>query len=103
MLLHLGGDWAANTRRVVAILDYSTVCGNRSFKKLIRQAEERGQLESIDEGSETRSLIVLQTERGTRLVLSPISATALKGRAQSSGLLLDFHAAAHMNQSRKGR
>jgi hypothetical protein len=103
MLLHLGGDWAANSRRVIAILDYSTVSGSRSCKRLLADATAKGLLERIDE-IETRSMILLSAERGTRVVLSPISASALKGRLQSNAVYMDFPLAAKARKAiRKGR
>ena len=102
MLLHLGGDWAANSRRIVAILEYGTVAGSRSTKKMLQLAEKQGLLERIDGEAETRSIILMETARGTRLVLSPISATALRGRLMSNAIMLDFstNPAAY---NRKGR
>jgi hypothetical protein len=105
MLLHLGGDWAANSRRIIAILDYGSVAGSRATKKILGQADKNGLLERIDEDSETRSVIMLETEQGTRLVLSPISAAALKGRLLSNALYLDFAGgnALPAKANRKGR
>jgi hypothetical protein len=105
MLLHLGGDWAANSRRIIAILDYSSVAGSRATKKLLSLATKDSMLERIDKDSETRSIILLDTGKGTRLVLSPISATALKGRLTSNALFLDFAqgGAAPAKANRKGR
>lgn len=102
MLLHLGGDWAANSRRIIAILEYGTVTGSRATKRMLQQAEKRGLLERIDETSETRSIILMEAPRGTRLVLSPISATALKGRLASNAIMLDF-SASPLAANRKGR
>lgn len=106
MLLHLGGDWAANSRRIIAILDYSSVAGSRATKKILTAARANGLLECIDAESETRSVILLEADKGTRLVLSPISAAALKGRLMSNALFLDFAggaAAAQPRVNRKGR
>ena len=103
MLLHLGGDWAANSRRVIAILDYTTVSGSRACKRLVADALQRGLLERIDE-TETRSMILLAAKKGTRLVLSPISAAALKGRLQSNAIYMDLPVAARGRMAkRKGR
>jgi hypothetical protein len=90
MLLHLGGDWAANSRRIVAILDYGSVIGSRSTKKLFALAESRKLLERIDRDSDTRSVILMDAGPSTRVVLSPISASALKGRLESNALYIDF-------------
>jgi hypothetical protein len=90
MLLHLGGDWAANSRRIVAILDYDSVAGSRSTRKMLRRAEESAMLERIDGGAAARSIVILQTERGARLILSPISTAALKGRLMSNAMFFDF-------------
>lgn len=107
MLLHLGGDWAANSRRIIAILDYSSVCGSRSTKKLLQQAEKGNLLERIDGDAETRSIVLLDTEGGTRAVLSPISAAALKGRLADNAIFLDFNQGSQAPQqnraNRKGR
>lgn len=116
MLLHLGGDWAANSNRVIAILDYSTVCGARSCKRMIADAQARGMLERIDD-TEARSMILLSVPQvvgpggtrsarpgaGTRVVLSPISAAALKGRLLSNAMYMDFPVASRRRLSRKGR
>jgi hypothetical protein len=103
MLLHLGGDWAANSRRIIAILDYYSVSGSRSTKKLLQQAEKGGLLERIDGDAETRSVILLETVEGTRAVLSPISAAALKGRLASNAIFLDFTPGAVSPQNRANR
>ncbi len=102
MLLHLGGDWAANSRRVIAILDYGTVTGSRSTKKMLHQAEKQGLVERIDGEADTRSIVLVETPRGTRLVLSPISATALRGRLTNNAVFIDF-AANPAAPNRKGR
>lgn len=106
MLLHLGGDWAANSRRIIAILDFGSVCGSRATRHLLERAKLQNLLERIDDEAETRSVILLETPRGTRLVLSPISAAALKGRLQSNAVYLDFNggiAATPKKAGRKGR
>lgn len=107
MLLHLGGDWAANSRRIIAILDYGSVSGSRATRKMLEQAESRSMLERIDGEAESRSIILLETRSGTRLVLSPISSAALKGRLQSNAIFLDFSggagAAQQQKAGRKGR
>ncbi len=102
MLLHLGGDWAANSRRIIAILDYGTVTGSRGTKRMLQRAEKQGLLEHIDDEAETRSIVLVETARGTRLVLSPISATALRGRLNNNTILYDF-AASPAASNRKGR
>lgn len=102
MLLHLGGDWAANSRRIIAILDYGTVTGSRGTKRMLQRAEKQALLEHIDEQAETRSIVLVETVRGTRLVLSPISATALRGRLNNNAILYDF-AANPAASNRKGR
>lgn len=107
MLLHLGGDWAANSRRIIAILDFGSVAGSRATKKMLQLAEKQSLLERIDDESDTRSVILLDTAHGTRLVLSPISAAALKGRLTSNALFLDFNGGAatapQPRANRKGR
>lgn len=90
MLLHLGGDWAANSRRIIAILDYGSVAGSRSVKKMLAEAGARNLLETIDDEGQTRSLILLESGGSTRLVLSPISSSALKGRLAAGGLTLEL-------------
>lgn len=102
MLLHLGGDWAANSNRVIAILDYSTVCGARSCKRVLADAQARGLLSRIDE-TETRSMILMSVPQGTRVVLSPISAAALKGRLQSNAVYMDFPVVSRRRSSKKGK
>jgi hypothetical protein len=106
MLLHLGGDWAANSRRIVAILDYGSVIGSRSTKKLFAEAGKRGLMERIDSEADTRSVVLMETGRGTRVVLSPISAAALKGRLESNAMYLDISggvAAQTAKSDRKGK
>ncbi len=98
MLLHLGGDWAANSRRIIAILDYGSVGGSRCVKRLLQQARTQNLLERVDDGP-VRSLILLDSPSGTRLVLSPISSSALKGRLAANAAA---EAAAARN-TRKGR
>jgi hypothetical protein len=90
MLLHLGGDCAVNSRRIVAILDYGSVAGNRATKKILQKAEAQKLLERIDAQAETRSVILYAWARGTRVALSPISASALKGRLADNALYLDI-------------
>jgi hypothetical protein len=102
MLLHLGGDWAASSKRIIAILDYSTVAGSRSTKKVFAKAEKLQLLERIDAEADTRSIVLLDTAAGTRVVLSPISAAALKGRLASNALFLDFGGGS-AQPNRKGR
>jgi hypothetical protein len=104
MLLHLGGDWAANSRRIVAILDYGSVAGSRATKKIFAQAERQRLLERIDTDAEVRSVVLLHERRSTRVVLSPISASALKGRLESNAIYLDFGTGtAQARADRKGR
>jgi len=106
MLLHLGGDWAASSRRIIAILDYNSVAGSRATKAVLQKAEKARLLECIDAGAGTRSLVLLDAGLGTRVVLSPISASALKGRLASDAMTIDFNDASPAEKptaDRKGR
>lgn len=108
MLLHLGGDWAANSRRIIAILDFGSVMGSRSTKKIFADAERQKLLERIDGEADTRSIVLMDAGSGTRVVLSPISAAALKGRLESNALFLDFNggggvASSSARTDRKGK
>jgi hypothetical protein len=103
MLLHLGGDWAANSRRIIAILDYGSVAGSRSTKKIFANAEKQMLLERIDDDSDTRSVVLMEACTGTRVVLSPISAAALKGRLASNALYLDFNSGSASPAARADR
>ena len=86
MVLHLGGEWGAPHRHVLAIVDLHTA-DSPDTRAFLRRAREQNVLVVVPEG-EPRSAVITVDDAGMRRVyLSPISAMALKGRGDSAGFM----------------
>jgi len=85
MLLHLGGAWAINARRVVGVFDLSGISLCRETRDMMRRAAREQCLERVEDGPPKSIVLVQQRPGVTRVILSPISAATLRQRLAEGG------------------
>ena len=86
MFIHIGGDVVIPVRNIIAILDIDTTTISRDTKDFLRIAEEEGFIESISEDL-PKSFIITDTEKKSKIYLSPISSVKLQ---KSAGYINDI-------------
>ena len=80
MFLHIGGDVVIPVKNIIAILDIETTTVSKDTKEFLRIAEEEGFIESISEDL-PKSFIITETDKKSKIFLSPISSVTLQKRA----------------------
>jgi hypothetical protein len=80
MFLHIGGDVVLPLRIVIAIMDLETTSVSKDTKEFLRIAEEEGFIDSISEDL-PKSYIITETDKKSKIYLSPISSITLQKRA----------------------
>ncbi len=80
MFLHIGGDIVIPVKNVIAIMDIDTTTISKDTKEFLRIAEEEGFIESISEDL-PKSFIITETDKKSKIYLSPISSVTLQKRA----------------------
>jgi len=80
MFLHIGGDVVIPVKNIIAILDIETTTISKDTKEFLRIAEEEGFIESISEDL-PKSFIITETDKKSKIFLSPISSVTLQKRA----------------------
>ena len=84
MYLHLGSHVSVPLDDIIGIFDLDNVSTSRTTRAFLRAAEEEGMVINV-EGDLPKSLVVC-CPRGSwqRVYLSPLAATTLHGRLESS-------------------
>lgn len=80
MFLHIGGDFVIPVRNVIAILDIETTTMSKDTREFLRIAEEEGFIKSISNDL-PKSFIITETDKKSKIYLSPISSTTLQKRS----------------------
>jgi extracellular matrix regulatory protein B len=86
MFLHIGGDIVVPMKNVIAILDIETTTLSKDTKEFLKIAEEEGFIQAISEDI-PKSFIITETEKKSKIYLSPISSSTLQKR---SGYIQDI-------------
>ena len=81
MFLHIGGDVVIPVKNIIAIFDIETTTISKDTKEFLKIAEEEGFIESISEEDLPKSFIITETEKKSKIFLSPISSVTLQKRA----------------------
>lgn len=80
MFLHIGGDVVIPMKTVIAILDIETTTLSKDTKEFLKIAEEEGFIEAISDDI-PKSFIITETEKKSRIYLTPISSVTLQKRS----------------------
>lgn len=86
MFLHIGGDVVIPIKSVIAILDIESTTISKDTKEFLTIAEEEGFIESISNDL-PKSFIITETDKKSKIYLSPISSVTLQKR---SGFINDL-------------
>lgn len=80
MFLHIGGDVVIPVKNIIAILDIETTTISKDTKDFLTVAEEEGFIENISDDL-PKSFIITETDKKSKIYLSPISSITLKKRS----------------------
>ena len=87
MYLHLGQDVIIPKADIVSICDLDNCSGSHLTRDFLRQAEQRGEIINVSEDI-PKSFVLAHVGGKTKIYLSQLSTTTLKGRAGAVGGLL---------------
>ncbi|MDD3243809.1 MAG: DUF370 domain-containing protein [Eubacteriales bacterium] len=90
MLLHLGGSWAVNSRRVIGVFDLGGIGACRETRDVLRRALKEKRLERVDAAAPKSMVLIQDTPGNNRIVLSPISASTLRLRLAGNAVVRAF-------------
>lgn len=82
MFLHIGADVVIPLSSIIAIFDMEKTTISKDTKYFLRTAEEEGFVESISDDI-PKSYIVTETDKKSKIYLSPISSTTLLKRSRT--------------------
>lgn len=82
MFLHLGGDTVVALKDVIAIFDLDITSISKITREFLHVAEEEGFVINVSEDL-PKSYVLAETNRESRVYVSPISAATLLKRAGS--------------------
>lgn len=80
MFLHIGSDVVLPIKDIIAICDIDTTTTAKGTKEFLKVAEEEGFIVSISEDL-PKSFIITETDKNSKIYLSPISSTTLHKRS----------------------
>jgi hypothetical protein len=80
VFLHIGGDRVISLKSIIAIMDMDTTTISKDTKEFLKVAEEEGFIESISYDL-PKSFIITETDKKSKIYLSPISSSTLQKRA----------------------
>ena len=80
MFLHLGGDIVIPMKNVIAIIDIDTTTISKDTKDFLKIAEDEGFIKAISDDL-PKTFIITETDRKSKIYLSPISSLTLQKRA----------------------
>ena len=81
MFLHIGGDIVIPIKDIIAIFDMEKTTISKDTREFLKTAEEEGFIKSISEDI-PKSFIVTETDKKSKIYLSPISSTTLQKRSK---------------------
>lgn len=82
MFLHLGGDTVVAMKDVIAIFDLDITSISKITREFLHIAEEEGFVINVSEDL-PKSYVLAETNRESRVYVSPISAATLLKRAEN--------------------
>lgn len=80
MFLHIGGDVVIPERNIIAILDIESTTISKDTKEFLKVADEEGFIEAISNDI-PKSYIITETDKKSKIFLSPISSVTLQKRS----------------------
>lgn len=85
MFLHLGGDAVVNLNDVIAILDLDITSTSKITREFLGVAEEEGFVVNVSSEDLPKSFVIAETNKKSRVFISPISSATLLKRARGMG------------------
>lgn len=83
MFLHLGGDTVVNLSDVIAICDLDVTSTSKTTREFLQIAEEEGFVINVSEEDLPKSFVVAETNKISKVFISPISSATLLKRAKN--------------------
>jgi len=80
MFLHIGGDVVIPIKNIIAILDIDTTTISKDTRDFLKIAEEEGFVSTISDDL-PKTFIITETDKKSKIFLSPISSVTLQKRA----------------------
>jgi hypothetical protein len=80
MFLHIGGEVVIPEKNIIAILDIDSTTISKDTKTFLKIAEEEGFIVSIS-ADLPKSFIITETDKKSKIYLSPISSLTLQKRS----------------------
>ncbi len=84
MFLHLGGNVVVPNKNIIAIFDLDKSTISKDTREFLKIAEEEGFIEAISDDL-PKSFIITETDKKSKIYLSPISSLTLKKRSDTKG------------------
>ncbi|HHW31218.1 MAG TPA: DUF370 domain-containing protein [Clostridiaceae bacterium] len=81
MFLHIGGDVVIPSKSIIAMFDIDTTTISKDTKEFLKISEEEGFVEAISDGDLPKTFIITETDKKSKIYLSPISSVTLYKRA----------------------
>jgi ribosomal protein S8 len=82
LFLHLGGDIVIPSKSIIAILDIDTTTISKDTKEFLKISEEEGFIETVSKKDLPKTFIVTESDKKSKIYLSPISSVTLLKRAR---------------------
>lgn len=82
MFLHLGENVVVPIKDVIGIFDIETAMYSSDTMSFLRMAEEDGFVEKITK-EKSKSLVIAEVDKKSKIYLSPISSTTLTKRSEN--------------------
>jgi ribosomal protein S8 len=99
VFLHIGGDKVILLKNIIAIMDMDITTISKDTREFLKIAEEEGFIDSISYDL-PKSFIITETDKKSKIYLSPISSSTLQKRA---GYIRGISKAAICNQKKNKR
>ncbi len=84
MYMHLGGDTVVKLKDVIAIMDLDVTSTSKITREFLAVAEEEGFVINVSDDL-PKSYVLAETDKKSRLYVSPISSGTLLKRAAHMG------------------
>lgn len=81
MFLHIGGDFVIPSKSIIAILDMDTTTISKDTKEFLKISEEEGFIDAISPEDLPKTFIITESDKKSKIYLSPISSVTLLKRA----------------------
>jgi ribosomal protein S8 len=81
LFLHIGGDVVIPGKSIIGIFDIDTTTISKDTKEFLKISEEEGFIEAISQSDLPKTFIITESDKKSKIYLSPISSVTLLKRA----------------------